>query len=84
LEKKKTPKQETPVAPTNTKTPVEKLLDDLSKALDKSVKRQQKLTVGIKVLSKMKNTPVDEFGEALTAEYKKSVIDKCKKILSEN
>jgi len=66
------------------KTPMDTLLDDLSIALDIAVQRQQKLTTSIKVLSNLKNNPVDEFDNPLSKTEIETCVNKCKKILADN
>ena len=66
----------------STKSPIDKLLDDLSVELEKVNQRQQKLTTGIKVLVNLKNNPVDEFNEPLTKEYEQNCMNKCTQILN--
>lgn len=59
-------------------------MDDLSKNLDIAVKRQQILSTAIKVLSNLKNNPVDEFDNPLSKEEIETCMNKCKKILADN
>jgi len=66
------------------KSPIDKLLDSLSSALEITVNRQKKLTIAIKALSNLKNNAVDEFGDELSKEAKQECMDKCKKILGDN
>lgn len=70
--------------PTTNQTDIDKLLDELSNALITARERQEKLTTSIKVLSNLKNSPIDDFGDELTEEYKKACLEKCKQILAYN
>ena len=65
------------------KSPTDKLLDDLSTALESTNKRQQKLTTCIKVLTHLKNNPIDAFGDDLSKEYQQACMDKCQQILND-
>ena len=67
-----------------TKSPMDKLLDNLSDTLTIARKNQEKLTTAIKVLSNLKNNPVDEFNNPLTKEEIETCMNKCKKILGDN
>lgn len=59
-------------------------MNDLSKQLDITVKRNQTLSTAIKVLSNLKNNPVDEFNNSLSEAEIESCMNKCKKILTDN
>ncbi len=59
-------------------------MNDLSKQLDITVKRTQILSNTIKVLSNLKNNPVDEFNNPLSKEEIDVCMNKCKKILTDN
>ena len=59
-------------------------MNDLSKQLAITVKRNQTISTAIKVLSNLKNNPVDEFNNPLSKEEMDTCMNKCKKILTEN
>ena len=59
-------------------------MNDLSKQLDITVKKTQILSTAIKVLSNLKNNPVDEFNNPLSDAEIETCVNKCKKILTDN
>lgn len=59
-------------------------MDELSTQLDITVKRNQTLSTAIKVLSNLKNNPVDEFNNPLSKAEIETCMNKCKKILTDN
>ena len=59
-------------------------MNDLSDQLGITVKRNQTISTAIKVLSNLKNNPVDEFNNPLSKSEIELCMNKCKKILTDN